>query len=1269
MKLVKNALTPPIVAISVLFFSALGVRADILEVGEGKAYSDIATALANARSGDTVLVDAGTYPIEETLALPSGVTLQSASGSWAGTAIDAQGKCQGVFLSDADSVISGFTVMNGDACKARKSTCAGGGGINIQGGGTVTNCRVTACCLSSTWMEYPTGAVMQGGGGINNYNGTVVDTVIDGCSIAGYSIGVAYLQNGASAVGRRCTVKNCSFQTKSTGMDMATGVVHVEGGLFGDSTVSDNSLDTITSSSGACAVGIFLKSSTVVTNCFVVNNVHKSADSINVAGINSTGGRVVNCVCAWNGKTGDLRDVAGSAEAVDVLTTADLLGGARPTAAVGGRSLTAVFVSPAEIGLAPCDFSLTAIAAGDRTGVVYDWDLDGDGTYEVLGQETVALSCALPATTSVKMRATNAAGDTSVFSHVFRVSAGRVFVDGNSPASAEPYATWGTAARTLSAALACAEVGDGTEIVIREGTYAESSAITVTKGVIIHSETGDRDDVVFDGQKKRANVLTLQHAGAVLAGVTVCGGKNGGALQVLSPGGTVTNCHVTACSTPTAWKNAAGLVMSAGSVIDTLIDDCQGVGNIYGYAVKLSGSGTLMDRCVVTNITAVAGTGNVTCDRTGSGVAAVFCESATIRNSYIAHNNIGLPGASGNEFASGVYFKSGGQLISSTVIDNRYNGGANARVAGICAYNGAVTVRNSIVAENGPLEAADANAVGSFTYDHACTAPLPASGSCNVLASGRIVSETDGLPYPAAGSPVIGQGVYEPGWMEGAVDLAGNPRVGAEQAVDIGAVQYVKPTLSCVFTATQTTALDALDATLTATADGESLDGLVYFWDLDGDGTFEVSGADRQSVRLVRNSPATWTVTLKVTVDSGAEASSAQAFSVYPGNHYVVTENPNAAPPYTSWATAATNIQDAIDAAVAGATVWLRAGTYEPTETVSVEKSLTVRGETGNRDSVVVNGSNTNYVFSLSGSGVVLADLTLTRNGGKGLSGVQVVGGVVTNCHITGCRSSKRWQDSPAVVSRGATLVDCLIDDNGAGERDHSNIRGLGLTQYGGLTERCMIVNNFSETFHLADGSAPPAGGVYLDSAAVMRNCYVAHNRMGECVAGGSVPVTPGIWVYSLSYAGSFCRIANCTVFDNTYDPGDVSGVTGGGGIHAALAENGVLNCLSVGNGRTGSLSEDWSGAAEAFSHCCVGNPSGLGDTSFAVTPTTFRERAGRPHLPANSNAIATGLVDDAQTGCLDLLGRPRTTDTRGRRTICIGCVEDRPWGLSVIIR
>ena len=120
MKLVKTALAAPVAAISVAIVAIVNARADVLEVGEGKAYSDIATAIGDAKDDDTVLVYDGTYVVTEQIAVTNAITVKSVNGAAVtevkrvnvatGTAADVE-RC--LYLANAEAVVDGFTFSGG----------------------------------------------------------------------------------------------------------------------------------------------------------------------------------------------------------------------------------------------------------------------------------------------------------------------------------------------------------------------------------------------------------------------------------------------------------------------------------------------------------------------------------------------------------------------------------------------------------------------------------------------------------------------------------------------------------------------------------------------------------------------------------------------------------------------------------------------------------------------------------------------------------------------------------------------------------------------------------------------------------------------------------------------------------------------------------------------------------------------------------------------------------------------------------------------------
>jgi parallel beta-helix repeat protein len=274
---------------------------------------------------------------------------------------------------------------------------------------------------------------------------------------------------------------------------------------------------------------------------------------------------------------------------------------------------------------------------------------------------------------------------------------------------------------------------------------------------------------------------------------------------------------------------------------------------------------------------------------------------------------------------------------------------------------------------------------------------------------------------------------------------------------------------------------------------------------------------------------------------------------------YVALGNPTPAEPYLTWATAATNIQDAIDAADPGDKVLVSNGIYESEGPpyseyrVAIAKDIVVRSVNGPEVTAIrgqgpLGAEAVRCVFMSTGR---LEGFTLTngftrdvvqifkpRNGG----GVYATGGTLSNCILSGNSAHDYGGgiyggtlDNCTVIGNsalylsgggayGSVLNDCVLMSNSAGS-------GGGAAQ--ATLNNCQLIGNVSQ------GPFSGGGGA---SVCVLSNCVLSDNRT------------------SLSGGGAFLStLYNCTLRGNAAS-------TRGGGLAGAPFLGGAFNCTLIGN-------------------------------------------------------------------------------------------------------
>jgi hypothetical protein len=350
---------------------------------------------------------------------------------------------------------------------------------------------------------------------------------------------------------------------------------------------------------------------------------------------------------------------------------------------------------------------------------------------------------------------------------------------------------------------------------------------------------------------------------------------------------------------------------------------------------------------------------------------------------------------------------------------------------------------------------------------------------------------------------------------------------------------------------------------------------------------------------------------------------------------YVNVNSANPTPPYTDWSTAATNIQDAVDAALAGDQILVTNGVYQTgfrsvgfeSARVVVDKAIVVRSINGPQ-TTVIDGAGDFIRCALLTNGVTLAGFTLTNGfsdypgGGVAFSGYPS-DAVVSNCVITRCLAQFGGAAGSASSANvyppvGGTLVNCTLSNNIATGGDYLYTP----LETGGGVDSCRLINCTLIGNTASGPTLSKGGGAY---ASLLENCLVLGNVTESGSAGGGA-------------ANS--ALINCTVVGNA--------ASAGAGTYSCW----LTNCIVYDNGVTNHDADNF----VAYS-CTTPLPAGPGnitnDPLFVDTNgwANLRLQSNSPCINAGNNSY---LTNSYLANSFDLDGSPRIVGG----TVDIGAYE-----------
>lgn len=698
----------------------------------------------------------------------------------------------------------------------------------------------------------------------------------------------------------------------------------------------------------------------------------------------------------------------------------------------------------------------------------------------------------------------------------------------------------------LVAAVATAKsdydtTGSDQEIRLNAGTYQTTSEMLLNFPIAIRGTTGNPADVVIEAQAVKNSavyrVFTVNHASAWVESVTMTGGRLqdygssnfynfGAGFRIAAPlsstqpdhskqgnGGVVTNCVVAGCKTVRTYSGAAGFYVDAPKGVVT--------------------------HCVVTNNTSTRQFNQkFGCDA-GCRGGIIQVTSGRVEHSLVADNFVEAPdlASSGSpvDISSLVGVAGSGTLKGCTVCRNRiglcggpvmvYAAGTSASVVDTDVFANTIddaTARVSGWAEgDGPHAECWGGTASKFTYSGFATDILP-TDSCVTIRPSDVFDYWAGDPRLTHDSALLGAG---------------------KDGADIGAFGYDSSLVKVTAAPLPATCWDSEPLPVSVPVIEGYGESPALYWSYAADGSVRPEDVTTEKGHALSLAHGEYTIRVSVsnlTAGVGTTLTVGTVSSVQ-RRFYAKAGNAGAQEPYDSEATAAADIQTAINYAPAGREVVICPGTYEVTTCVFLKKKLTVRGKTGNPEDVKIRNTYSGSFSEPDNTGhghcvlidadpeAMLASVTLENASagknytlygalyiGKDVTGTSARskwftagnGGCVSNVVIRNCKNNNKFGHAPALTAVGsnALVTHCTITNNSSSAVYVNGGTQLAFVELegGARLEHSLVARNVVSKGSSGEPTGRLTSAVQVRGASKVRFCTIANN---ECSLVGGINV------------------------------------------------------------------------------------------------------------------------------------------------------------------